>query len=169
MPIWKRTATVALILSLFSMPAWAAGAASPAGAWQSTDGLARVQVSMCGDGTQLCAKLTRLTGTARTPENLSMLNNLVVVGAQQTALNLWLGTVHFGGQTAEGHIAMRDANDIVVSGCKLGMCKTMEFRRVSAGGHHTPKIAPASPAIDTASAAALPQIPPRMVSLTFSE
>jgi hypothetical protein len=170
MPRWKRSAFAALVLSLFSMPALAASGASPAGAWQSTDGLARVQVSMCGDGTQLCARLIRLNGTARTPENLRLLNDFVVAGAQRTALNLWLGTVHFGGQTAEGHIAMRSANDIVVSGCRLGMCKTMEFRRVSAvASQRAPKATPVAVTIDTASGAALPQIAPRTVSLTLSE
>jgi hypothetical protein len=169
MPSWKRTAAAALVLSLFSMPALAAGT-SPAGAWQSTDGLARVQVSMCGDGTQLCARLTRLNGTARTPQNLSLLNSFVVAGAQRAALNLWLGTVHFGGQTAEGRIAMRGADDIVVSGCKLGMCKTMEFRRVSAvASRHAPKAVSTPVTADAAGAAALPQMPPRTVSLTLSE
>jgi len=169
MPNWKRSAAAALVLSLFSMPALAA-ASSPAGAWQSTDGLARVQVTLCGDGTQLCARLTGLNGTARTPENLRLLNRFVVAGAQRSALNLWLGTVHFGGQTAEGHIAMRGANNIVVSGCKLGVCKTMEFRRVSAvAGRGAPTAVAVPAAATTASAVELPQMPPRTVSLTLSE
>jgi hypothetical protein len=170
MPSWKRSAFAALVLSLFSLPALAAGGASPAGAWQSTDGQARVQVTLCGDGTQLCARLTDLNGSARTPENLRLLNSFVVAGAQRTALNLWLGTVRFGGQTAEGHIAMRSANDIVVSGCKLGMCKTLEFRRVSTvASQRAPKAVAVPAAATTASAVSLPQMPPRTVSLTLSE
>jgi hypothetical protein len=169
MPNWKRSAAAALVLSLFSMPALAA-ARTPAGAWQSTDGLARVQVTLCGDGTQLCARLTDLNGSARTPENLRLLNSFVVAGAQRKAGNLWLGTVRFGGQTAQGKIAMRSANDIVVSGCKLGMCKTMEFRRVSAvASRRAPKATPVAVTTDTATAAMLPQIAPRTVSLTLSE
>jgi len=165
----KRLAVATLMFSFCAAPALAAGA-SPAGAWQSTDGLARVQVSMCGDGTQLCALLTRLNGSARTPENVRLLNSYVVAGAQRAALNLWLGTVHFGGQTAEGHIAMRDADDIVVSGCKLGMCKTMEFRRISTvASRRVPKTAPTPVTTTTASAGVLPQMPPRTVSLTLSE
>ena len=60
---WKRLAAASLILSFSALPVLAAGAASPAGFWQSTDGQARVRVTMCGDGTQLCARLTGLSGT----------------------------------------------------------------------------------------------------------
>jgi hypothetical protein len=168
MPSWKRLAAATLILSISSMPAFAAGSVSPAGSWQSTDGLARVRVTMCGDGTQLCARLTGLSGAARTPENVRMLNSYVVAGAQRSEANVWLGAVHFGGQTAEGHIAMRDVNDIVVSGCQLGICKTMEFRRVSAvASRRAPVAAPV--AATAATAIVLPQMPPRTVSLTLSE
>jgi hypothetical protein len=168
---WKRLAAASLIVSTTAMPAVAAsGHASPAGSWQSSDGSAQVRVTMCGDGTQLCARLTGLSGPARTPDNLRMLNDYVVAGAQLTDSNDWLGTVHFGGQTAEGHIAMRGGNDILVSGCQLGMCKTMEFHRVSAvASRQTAKAALTPATSTTAVASELPQMPPRTVSLTLSE
>jgi hypothetical protein len=114
-----------------------------------------VKVSLCGDGTQFCAKLTGLSGAARTPRNLELLNSYVVAGAQLSDENAWEGTVRFNGQTAQGHIVMVGANVIQVSGCELGMCKTFEFRRV---GSRAPQVA-SIPA----------QMPPRTVDLTVPE
>jgi len=108
----------------------AASGASPVGSWQMLDGQARVRVTMCGDGTQLCALLTGLSGGARTPANIRLLNDYVVANAIQAARNSWHGVVRFGGQTAEGDIALVSQNTITVSGCRLGMCKTLQFERV---------------------------------------
>jgi uncharacterized protein (DUF2147 family) len=103
---------------------------SPAGAWQTSDGTARVKVSMCGDGTQLCAVLTSISGKARTPGNLRLLNTYVVAGAQRATANVWQGIVHFNGDTAQGKITLVTAGQIELNGCKLGMCKTLLFERV---------------------------------------
>ncbi len=160
MPMTKRLIAAALLLCLAAGPALAAGAkSSPAGAWQTADGEARVRVSMCGDGTALCALLVGLDGAARTPENLRLLNTYVVEAAQRAAQNAWLGKVHFGGATAEGHITMVSANAITVSGCQLGMCKTLQFRRLSRG---------ATEIADAASPPNLPQLAPRTVRLAYS-
>ena len=123
---------------------------------------------MCGDGTQLCALLTALGGKARTAENLRMLDTYVVDAAQLTGRNSWLGKVHFDGTTADGHITMVSANAITVSGCQLGMCKTLAFTRLSAGAAMRP-LPVATPVASAASVASLPQMPPRTVALTFSE
>ena len=143
------------LLSLVVPPAFAAGTKlSPAGSWQSTDGQARVKVTLCGDGTQLCAKLTGLSGEARTAKNLQLLNTYVVEQAQRSASNVWRGKVHLNGQTSDGHITLVSLNAISVSGCQLGMCKMFEFRRVGS-----------SPTITDASL----QMPPRTVGFTLPE
>ena len=129
----SKTALVAAIFfSLLPASAMAAGPASnsPVGAWQSSDGLAQVKVSMCGDGTQLCALLTSVVGKARTPGNLKLLNNYVVSGAAMANSNSWQGTVHFDGDTAQGKITLVSRGTIELSGCKLGMCKTLLFERI---------------------------------------
>ena len=141
MPNLTRLAAATVLLGLLATPVLAAGAkTSPAGSWQSTDGQARVRVTLCGDGTQLCAKLTGLSGKARTPENLQLLNSYVVEAAALTDTNQWQGTVHLNGQTADGHITLVSANTISVSGCQMGFCKTFTFQRV--GGK--PAVAEAS-------------------------
>lgn len=156
MPRLIPLAAASLALGLLAAPAFAGSVTkSPAGAWQSTDGSARVQVSMCGDGTQFCAVLTGLAGEARTARNLALLNSYVVQGARASDINAWEGTVHFNGQTAQGHITMVSANLIQVSGCELGMCKTFEFRRVSSRPETVASLGA--------------QIPPRTVGLTLPE
>ena len=148
-----RIAATLIVSSLIAVPALAAER-SPAGNWQSSDGQASVKVTMCGDGTQLCAKLTGLAGDARTAKNLQLLNTYVVERAAKADTNVWQGTVHLNGQTADGHITLVSSNTITVNGCQLGMCRTIEFRRVSNAG-------------TSAVADAGPQISPRNVALTL--
>ena len=158
MPKMTRLATATLLIGLLATPALAAGVSvSPSGSWVSSDGQARVSVTLCGDGTQFCAKLTGLSGEARTPENLRLLNSYVVQGAELADTNSWAGTVHFNGQTASGHITLVSASTITVSGCQLGMCKTFEVRRVGRGT--------VQPSVADASA----QLPARNVSLSVPE
>ena len=126
-----RLAAATLLFGLVALPAAAQTTKSPVGAWQSTDGQARVSVTMCGDGSQLCAKLTALAGEARTPENLQLLNRYVVDRAQPAEEdNSWQGILHFNGTTATGNIVLQGADTISVSGCEMGMCKTLLFKRI---------------------------------------
>lgn len=120
------TATVAVGLSLAPV---SAASLSPVGSWQASTGEARVKVTMCGDGTELCAKLVWLSEKARTKENLPLLNDYVVNRAQPTGERNWKGTVRFGGNTASGKIELVSANSITVSGCKV-VCKTFRFNRI---------------------------------------
>jgi len=160
MHVFARLSVAAVFFGLFLSPALAQPAApSPVGAWQSADGQARVRVTMCGDGTQLCARLIGLSGAARTARNLELLNTYVVDRARPSEANVWEGVVHFNGQTATGHITLVSARLINVSGCQLGMCRTFQFQRISN------RVASAA-ADDTRP---LPQIPPRTVGLTLPE
>lgn len=126
----KTLALFASVLSL-AIPLAAVGAdPSPVGKWEDTEGQTRVQVSMCGDGSQLCAKLIGLAEEARTPENLELLNGLVVVEAEPLASNQWRGTVRFNGQTAQGSITLLGRDAIELSGCRLGICRSYLFNRL---------------------------------------
>lgn len=102
----------------------------PVGTWQSTSGESRFVVSYCGDGAQLCAKLTWLREDARTPENVALLNEYVVQGAIETAANRWKGTVNYGGETITGSVTMESNNELKVRGCKGIACQSLEFVRI---------------------------------------
>lgn len=126
-----KTLAVGILASLIAAaPGFAAIAADPTGTWQSTSGESRYKVSYCGDGTQLCAKLTWLRPDARTEENLAYLNRYVVRGATATADNKWAGQVSYAGDTYDGSLTMTGSDSLKLSGCKGMFCKTMNFSRI---------------------------------------
>jgi uncharacterized protein (DUF2147 family) len=127
MHLGKKLAAGILASLLVAAPAFAA---DPTGTWQSTTGESRYKVSYCGDGTQLCAKLTWLRNDAKTDENLPYLNHYVVKGATAAAANKWQGQVNYAGDTFAGSLTMIGANSLKLSGCKGMFCKTMSFSRV---------------------------------------
>ncbi|MDT4888997.1 hypothetical protein FQZ97_1256370 [compost metagenome] len=93
-------------------------------------GESRYSVSYCGDGTQLCAKLTWLRKDARTPENLALLNEFVVQNAKATAQNKWRGTVKYEGHTVSGSVTLVSGNRMALQGCQLIACQKVEFVRI---------------------------------------
>lgn len=126
----RMKALSAFVLALgLAMPATAADL-SPVGIWQTTTGESRYAVSLCGDGTQLCAKLTWLRADARTPANLALLNTLVVEEARSTDTNKWRGTVRYEGQTVSGSLTLLGRNRMTLSGCKLIACQKVDFVRL---------------------------------------
>jgi uncharacterized protein (DUF2147 family) len=130
MHLGKKLAVGILASALAAAPVFAAVAADPTGTWQSTSGESRYKVSYCGDGTQLCAKLTWLRDDAKTDENLAYLNRYVVQGASPTADNKWAGQLSYAGDTYDGSLTMTGQNSLKLSGCKGMFCKTMSFSRI---------------------------------------
>ena len=103
---------------------------TPVGTWQTITGESRYSVSYCGDGTELCAKLTWLRADAQTPENLALLNKYVVQGARSTAENKWRGTVKYDGHTVSGSVTLVNEDKLSLSGCKLIACQKVDFVRI---------------------------------------
>lgn len=103
---------------------------SPEGAWESATGESRYEVTMCGDGTQLCAKLTWLRDDARTADNLQYLNKFVLHGAKASGPDTWQGTVDVNGEQATGSITVVSDNKLKLTGCRLILCQTVEFNRI---------------------------------------
>jgi uncharacterized protein (DUF2147 family) len=127
MHLAKSLALAIVTTGLMAAPALAA---DPTGTWQSTTGESRYKVTYCGDGTQLCAKLTWLRDDARTEDNLAYLNRYVVKGAVQSGKNRWEGRVAYDGDVFEGSVTMGGANSMKVKGCKGMFCKSMSFTRL---------------------------------------
>ncbi len=105
-------------------------AADPTGTWQSNTGESRYHITYCGDGTQLCAKLTWLREDARTAENLAYLNRYVVKGAVPTGENRWKGSVAYDGDVYAGSVTMVSENAMKLKGCKGMFCQSMSFSRL---------------------------------------
>ena len=127
MHLAKSLVAAILSLGLAVAPAFAA---DPTGTWQSTSGESRYKVSYCGDGTQLCAKLTWLREDARTKANLAYLNRYVVKGAVPTGENRWKGNVAYEGDVYAGSVTLVSANSMKLKGCKGMFCKSMNFERL---------------------------------------
>jgi uncharacterized protein (DUF2147 family) len=125
-----KTLSVILFSLLSAVPAGAADPVSPVGKWQTAGGESRYEVNYCGSGDYLCAKLTWLRSDARTPENLAYLNRLVVRGAVPTSSNKWRGTIRYDGQEIPGRMTLVGNDKMVLSGCQLIFCQTVEFQRI---------------------------------------
>ena len=124
-----KTIAAAILALCVAAPAFAQDL-TPVGTWQTTSGESRYAVSYCGDGTELCAKLTWLREDAKTPENLALLNKYVVQGAQATAQNKWRGTVNYDGHTVSGSVTLVNEDKLSLSGCKLIACQKVDFVRI---------------------------------------
>ena len=124
-----KTIAAAILALCAAAPAFAQDL-TPVGTWQTTTGESRYAVSYCGDGTELCAKLTWLREDAKTPENLALLNKYVVQGAQATAQNKWRGTVSYDGHTVSGSVTLVNEDKLSLSGCKLIACQKVDFVRI---------------------------------------
>ncbi len=103
---------------------------SPVGAWQMATGESKFEVSLCGDGTQLCAQLVWLRDDAKTPDTLPLLNHYVVMNAKMALTNKWRGEAQYQGETVKGTITMVDANTMTLDGCKGALCKLLQLKRV---------------------------------------
>ena len=128
MTFGKITTVLAILAGLVS-PTFAQDL-TPVGTWQTESGESRYSVSLCGDGTQLCATLTWLRADARTPENLALLNKMVVQGARPTSDNKWRGTVSYDGFKVSGSVTLVSEDRMTLSGCQLIACKQVGFVRV---------------------------------------
>lgn len=127
MQLFSKLALAALATGLMAAPALAA---DPTGTWQTATGESRYTVSYCGDGTQLCAKLTWLREDARTNENLAYLNDYVVTGAVPAGENEWTGRVRYDGDTFTGSVTMVSSDALKLKGCKGMFCQTLDFVRL---------------------------------------
>jgi uncharacterized protein (DUF2147 family) len=124
-----KTASAAILaLAIGVVPAFAAN--SPAGTWQTTTGESRFEVSLCGDGTQVCAKLTWLRDDARTPENLAYLNTWVLKGAPRAMNNKWRGEAEYLGEVVKGTLTLIDGDTMTINGCKGALCQKFELVRL---------------------------------------
>lgn len=104
--------------------------ASPVGMWEIEMRDSRYDVTLCGDGTQLCAELVWLGRGADNAENLPYLNTMLIDHARQTRPGEWKGELHIYGQRAAGTISQTSANQITLKGCvAFIVCKTYKMYR----------------------------------------
>ncbi|UYO00990.1 MAG: DUF2147 domain-containing protein [Devosia sp.] len=105
--------------------------ASPAGTWEIEYRDSRYDVTLCGDGTELCAKLIWLGNGADTEENLPYLNTFLINQAKPDGEGRWKGDLHLYGQTASGTIEQVSDDEMTITGCLfLVACRTFRMYRM---------------------------------------
>ncbi len=123
----KKALTAILAIPMLVSPAFAL---SPEGKWEIEMRDSRYDVTLCGDGTQLCAELVWLGNGADSPENLPYLNTMLIDHAKQVAPDQWKGELSIYGQKAAGTITQDSENSITVEGCVLFViCKSYRMYR----------------------------------------
>jgi uncharacterized protein (DUF2147 family) len=121
----------ALALAALSAAPALAASATPAGTWAVTTGEAHYKITACGDGGNLlCARLVWLREDQRTEENLAVLSNYIVRGAQPAAANSWSGNVTFEGRDYDGTMTLVSKNFMTLKGCSGILCHTYELSRI---------------------------------------
>lgn len=104
--------------------------ASPEGIWEIEMRDSRYAVSLCGDGTQLCAELIWLGNGADNAENRPYLNTMLIDHAVPIGANSWKGELHVFGKSASGTITQVSDDQITLRGCYLlVLCRTYRLYR----------------------------------------
>ncbi|WIY53063.1 hypothetical protein O9Z70_00510 [Devosia sp. YIM 151766] len=127
----RTFAALSTALLLLATPVFAQDEGlSPEGTWIDAEGTS-FTFSLCGDGTALCGVLNDIQGASRTEENMAFVNT-EVVQAEQTAPNLWEGTINYGGRQAAAKVALVAEDAIEITGCQLLiLCETITFYKAS--------------------------------------
>jgi len=91
----------------------------PSGIWQAEDGESRYEVTLCGDGSQLCAKLIWIRADVTNDRNKVYIDTYVVNGAKRYSFREWRGNISLYGHTVYGNVQSFGKNRLKVKGCAL--------------------------------------------------
>ncbi|WEK05387.1 MAG: DUF2147 domain-containing protein [Candidatus Devosia phytovorans] len=122
------------LLATLSLMIGSAGAASasPNGIWELDSRDTRVQLELCGDGTQICGQLVWLSDADYNQRYQKYLNAPIATGLRQTSGNEWKGKITFMGVNLNGGVIQHSEDHMTLSGCALlVVCKSYEMYRVS--------------------------------------
>ena len=120
------------IAAIFAVGATAANAGelNPTGQWEVSTGESRYRISLCGNGYELCAKLTWLRDDAKTDDNLALLNRYVVRQAKPDDANTWVGTMQYDGSTYEATATLLSSDAIEMRSCSGVFCRSFTLNRL---------------------------------------
>ncbi len=109
---------ISLVTMMFVSPVFAAQM-DPTGMWEADDGESRYEVSLCGDGTQLCAKLVWIQPDKIKKANKVYIDTYVVNKAKKYTNREWRGTISIYGQSVYGNVQAYSKDRLMVKGCAL--------------------------------------------------
>ncbi|HTN60758.1 MAG TPA: hypothetical protein VL147_04310 [Devosia sp.] len=104
--------------------------ASPNGVWELETRDTRIQLQLCGDGTQLCGMLVWLSDADYNQQYQRYLNTPVANKMRPAGPNRWKGALQLFGYNMSGTITQNSADHMTLSGCAfLVVCKTYQMYR----------------------------------------
>ncbi len=105
---------------------------SPAGTWQADDGDSRYDVTLCGDGTQICAKLIWINPDKVNTRNVQYLNEYVIYQGNRARPAEWRGEINIYGTKVGGSVKILGTNSLKVTGCFLAFfCESYTLQRMT--------------------------------------
>ena len=127
---------MALILMNLSVPAGAQNnflaQFDPTGIWEADDHESRYDVTLCGDGSQICAKLVWIQPDKINDRNIQYLNKYVIYQANRATPGEWRGQIDIYGTKVGGSMKIHDQNTIKVVGCAFYvLCQGFSLDRIS--------------------------------------
>jgi len=107
---------------------------SPAGIWQADDGESRYDVTLCGDGTQICAKLIWIQPDKINDRNIQYLDRYVIYQGNRARPAEWRGQIDIYGVKVGGSVKIVNQNRLKVTGCAFAFfCQGFELSRIQGG------------------------------------
>ncbi|MEO8684836.1 MAG: hypothetical protein ABI414_08355 [Devosia sp.] len=104
--------------------------ASPNGVWELETRDTRIQLQLCGDGSQLCGQLVWLSDADYNNQYKRYLNTPVTTGMTAVGPGLWKGKMRLLGYDMSGTITQQSEDQMTLSGCAfLVVCKTYQLYR----------------------------------------
>ncbi len=105
------------------------GGITPVGQWEADNKESRYDVTLCGDGTQLCAELVWIRPRDINRRNKQFLNTYVVYEAVRSRPAEWRGDIMVYGTTYGGSVRIINQNKLLLTGCIFILCETFELNR----------------------------------------
>ena len=104
--------------------------ASPNGVWELETRDTRIQLQLCGDGSQLCGQLVWLSDVDYNNQYKRYLNTPVTSGMRAVGPGQWKGKMRLLGYDMSGTITQQSEDQMTLSGCAfLVVCKTYQLDR----------------------------------------
>ena len=121
-----------IVAALLLLVGAGAATASPEGLWELDSRDTRLQIELCGDGTQICGSLAWLSDADYNDQYLPYLNTPVTDGVKQVGPNRWRGAMRLLGRDITGTITQRSEDQMSLTACAfLVVCKTYQMYRVA--------------------------------------
>lgn len=131
MKIAARALLAAAVVAGAGGPALAAGQVhSPVGIWITNGGESKYELTLCGDGDDLCAQMIWANNSELGRKLKRYVGEHMLVQAPRVATRKWRGQITIQGFTVNGSVEILDADNIHVRGCQGMLCQGVELIRV---------------------------------------